>query len=169
MTWKRIALLTLGLLTLSVWVRAQDNGSEDPADRTELRPRRLYFGSPPAVPHETGGLMGECLMCHGPGSFAPETPHPTRIACRQCHVSAATQTAPFRGSRFVGLIRPPVNTQAQSGIPPAMAHSALLHENCLACHAPGAREEVISTPHPERAGCPQCHLPQELRVPEVSR
>lgn len=162
-----VILIVLAVLTLTPWVRAQEVGSEDAAERTSLRPRRLYFGAPPAAPHETGGLMGDCLMCHGPGSFAPETPHPTRTACRQCHVSAAAQTAPFRTSRFLGLTRPPLTSQAQTGVPPAMAHSALLHENCLACHAPGAREEVISTPHPERTMCQQCHLPQRAGDPEI--
>lgn len=159
--------VVIAFLTLTASVTAQETGSEDTAEQSSLRPRRLYFGAPPAAPHETGGFMSDCLSCHGPGSFAPESPHPTRIACRQCHVSAAAQSPPFRSNRFVGLRRPLPSSRTQSSVPPAMAHSALLHENCLACHAPGAREQVISTPHPERSMCQQCHLPQRARTPAV--
>jgi nitrate reductase cytochrome c-type subunit len=155
MTWHRVSLLAVGLLMLGPGAAAQD-GTQN---RSNLRPRRLYFGAPPAAPHETGGLMSDCLLCHGPGSFAPESPHPTRLSCRQCHVGSSEGTSPFRASRFVPLVRPPRSLRIQPEGPPLMPHSALLHENCLVCHAPGAREEVIATSHPERSHCQQCHVP----------
>ncbi len=166
----RFIVVMFALLTLTMGGVAQEAGPDNGDDGPNLRPRRLYFGAPPAAPHDTGGFMSDCLLCHGPGSFAPETPHPTRITCRQCHVTGAGESAPFRANLFVGLTRPPLGqrTEAQ-GSPPVMAHSALLHENCLACHAPGARQEIVSTPHPERTQCQQCHLPQRAnpRAPET--
>ena len=164
-----VVLFALVFLTIAPGVAAQEAGREDRSDPPNLRPRRLYFGAPPAAPHETGGFMSACLSCHSPDSFAPETPHPTQTTCRQCHISGAAQPAPFRSNRFVALTRPPRAPRVQPTGPPAMAHSAVLHENCLVCHAPGARQEIISTPHPERSRCQQCHLPQRARVPEFPR
>ncbi len=166
MIFGRFIVVVFALLLFGLGGEAQEVGPDNGNDGRNLRPRRLYFGAPPAAPHETGGFMSDCLLCHGPSSFAPETPHPTRIACRQCHVSGATDIIPFRSSRFIGLSRPPRSARLGPEGPPLMAHSPLLHENCLACHAPGAREAVISTPHPERTRCQQCHLPQGANAPE---
>ena len=46
-----------------------------------------------------------------------------------------------------------------------MAHSDRLHENCLACHGPGAFKDIKETTHPERDRCRQCHVPQSADPP----
>lgn len=136
----------------------------------EPRPRRLYFGAPPTAPHDLGA-ESECLACHGdPESGVPLTPHPTRPRCRQCHVLAAEDLPGFRSNSFVGLRPPPRAPRVQPSGPPLIPHPVLLRENCLACHAPGAREDVISTTHPQRLRCRQCHIPQRPSlVPFVRR
>ncbi|MEX0363394.1 MAG: nitrate reductase cytochrome c-type subunit [Allomuricauda sp.] len=59
---------------------------------------RAYPGAPPSIPHpvqkerDLGGNV--CLQCHQKGGFvqkfdayAPISPHPEMINCRQCHVT----------------------------------------------------------------------------------
>ncbi len=134
--------------------------AEEPS-KQELRPRRLYFGAPPAAPHGLGPDMSECLACHGEADTgAPLSPHPERLLCQQCHVPAAEEVPLFRSNRVVGLDPPGRIPPVQPNGPPTIPHPVLLRENCLACHAPGARENVIATPHPDRLRCQQCHLPQ---------
>lgn len=129
------------------------------------RPRRLYFGAPPTVPHDLGPDMSECLVCHGEADTgAPLTPHPTRLRCQQCHLPASEDTSLFRSSRFIGLTPPARAPRPQPYGPPVVPHPVLLRENCLACHAPGARADVIATTHPERLRCQQCHIPQRPGV-----
>ena len=150
---RRLSIFVLGAIVLGGWAFAQDTGER------ELRPRRLYFGSPPATPHAITRAMTNCLSCHGESAtFAPKSPHPTRVQCRQCHVEGVNASPPFRNSSFVGL-RPPDVSGASNGLAPPMAHTALLRETCLTCHSPGARREVVSTPHPERPACQTCHSP----------
>jgi nitrate reductase cytochrome c-type subunit len=46
-------------------------------------------GEPPVIPHRIAdNASGEdCLACHRAGlNGAPQTPHPMRINCTQCHV-----------------------------------------------------------------------------------
>ena len=46
-------------------------------------------GEPPVIPHAIAdNANGEtCLACHRKGlNGAPQTPHPTRVNCTQCHV-----------------------------------------------------------------------------------
>ena len=134
------------------------------------RPRRLYFGAPPTVPHDMGLDMNDCLVCHGdPDMGAPLTPHPTRLRCRQCHLPAAEDVPLFRSNRLAGLPPPGRAPRLQPSGPPLILHPVLLREKCLACHAPEAREDVISTPHPERLRCQQCHIPQRPDTPQFSR
>lgn len=138
--------------------------AQAPTER-ELRPRRLYFGAPPAAPHDLGPEMSECLVCHGDAETgAPLTPHPTRLSCRQCHVAATEQVPAFRSNQLVGLPPAGRGPRVQPYGPPVIPHAVLLRENCLACHAPRAREDVISTTHPERLRCQQCHIPQRPGV-----
>jgi cytochrome c-type protein NapB len=119
---------------------------------------RLYPGAPPVIPHPAGEEMNACLDCHGTAdSGAPQTPHPTRFRCRQCHV-AVEQPAEFRSSDFAPLPKLPLPPRMHDYAPPVIPHSVLLREDCLACHAPGARAGIVSTPHPERARCQQCHV-----------
>jgi nitrate reductase cytochrome c-type subunit len=130
---------------------------QQPQGQRQPRPRRLYFGAPPTIPHDAGPDFNDCLVCHGVNdSGAPLTPHPTRLRCRQCHVGADEKSGQFRGNSFSGLTIPGPTPRLTPDGPPEMAHPVLLHEDCLACHAPGARTDVISTPH---AHCQQCHVP----------
>ncbi|UCH84111.1 MAG: hypothetical protein JSW50_00015 [Candidatus Latescibacterota bacterium] len=65
-----------------------------------------YFGAPPLIPAEHSYVIGEdvmhhenggpvCLDCHGSGDEedAPQTRHPERHNCLQCHVPQAEETA----------------------------------------------------------------------------
>lgn len=134
------------------------------------RPRRLYFGAPPSVPHDMGQDMNDCLLCHGDAdSGAPLTPHPTRLRCRQCHVPAEEEKPAFRSNALVGLPAPGRAPRVQPAGPQLIPHPVVLRENCLACHAPGAREDVIATTHPERLRCRQCHVPQHPGVAPFKR
>jgi cytochrome c5 len=45
-------------------------------------------GTPPEAPHSLtkGGELRDCLACHEKGiNGAPQTPHPERVTCTQCH------------------------------------------------------------------------------------
>lgn len=139
---------------------ASKKGKAAVAQQRPLRPGRLYFGAPPTIPHDAGPEMNECLTCHADNaSGAPLTPHPTRLRCRSCHVAPDEKAGEFRSSTFAGLAPPERSPRLHAKAPPLVPHQFLLHENCLACHAPGARNDVISTSHPERLRCQQCHVP----------
>ena len=71
---------------------------------------RAFYGAPPSIPHkiESERNMGgnSCLKCHDNGGFtekfnayAPVTPHPEMVNCRQCHVPQNTQSL-FKKSHF---------------------------------------------------------------------
>jgi cytochrome c-type protein NapB len=157
---RRIFILLVCTLSLAGWSLAQDT------EERELRPRRLYFGAPPATPHTVTTAMSNCLGCHGESAtFTPKSPHPTRTHCRQCHVDGGTPVEPFATSNLPGLLPPVRGLGAVNGRPPVMAHSSLLRENCLTCHGPSAGRDIIPTPHPERPGCGLCHMPQEAGSP----
>ncbi|MBI3669812.1 MAG: hypothetical protein HY237_08550 [Acidobacteria bacterium] len=147
-------------------VPAKGKKAVAPAERP-LRRGRLYFGVPPTIPHDAGPEMNECLTCHADkDSGVPLTPHPARVRCRQCHVAAEDKAGEFHKTTFTGLRPPPRSPRLHLKAPPLMAHPVLLHENCLACHAPGARQDVIATPHPNRVRCQQCHVPQRASAGE---
>jgi cytochrome c-type protein NapB len=128
--------------------------------------RRAYPGAPPVIPHavderEAGGRA--CLACHSGGgwvprfdAYAPVTPHPELVSCRQCHVPQAARPA-FRESEWRAPAPPPLHGSAMPGSPPPIPHGLQMRENCRACHGgPGAVAELRST-HPERVTCRQCH------------
>jgi cytochrome c-type protein NapB len=54
---------------------------------------------PPLAPHalsepDRDGFFS-CLSCHGnPKVNAPQTPHPDRVTCTQCHLSSDPEQAP---------------------------------------------------------------------------
>ena len=139
------------------------NAANDSAE-PRLRPNRLYFGAPPMISHDAGPDMNDCLVCHGEEDLgAPLTPHPTRLGCRQCHAAFDEEAGEFRSNSFKGLPPPSRRSdRVQPQVPPVMPHPVLLREKCLVCHGPEAREEVISTTHPERLRCRQCHIPQSV-------
>jgi cytochrome c-type protein NapB len=137
-------------------------GTASESEKARRRPNRLYFGAPPTISHDAGPDMNDCMVCHRDEDMgAPLTPHPTRLRCRQCHVGVDDEAGEFQSNRFKGLPLPSERAdRVQSQAPPVMPHPALLREKCLVCHAPDAREDVISTSHPERLRCRQCHLQQ---------
>ena len=129
--------------------------------------RRAYPGAPPIIPHklpEDRTLGGKiCLACHAEGAwtalyraYAPATPHPTWLNCRQCHVPQ-TDSPPFRGSTWQKIPGPALNRETPPKGPPPIPHDLQLRENCVACHGgPGAVVEIRS-PHPQRPNCRRCH------------
>ena len=130
--------------------------------------RRAYPGAPPVIPHpvDEGDAFGKaCLACHGSGgwvprfeAFAPVTPHPDFISCRQCHVPQ-TPAPTVRGSisGWQQISPPPLHGSAMLGSPPPIPHALQMRENCRACHGgPGAVAELRTT-HPQRVTCRQCH------------
>lgn len=128
---------------------------------------RAYPGGPPVIPHPVANVRtyggAVCLTCHADGgyvpkfeAYAPVTPHPDLLNCRQCHNPALTEGL-FDESTFEPMASPDLNQRALPGGPPAIPHSLQMRENCLACHAgPGAVAEIRTT-HPERTNCRQCH------------
>ncbi len=129
--------------------------------------RRAYDGAPPIIPHEIsdeGSFGGNtCLKCHENGGFvpkfntyAPVTPHPQLISCRQCHVPVYDKNL-FKATNWKSIDPPAINRSAMTGSPPQIPHELQMRENCLACHGgPGSVKE-IRTPHPDRVNCRQCH------------
>lgn len=128
--------------------------------------RRAYPGGPPVIPHavdERDAFGRACLACHAEGGWAPKfeayapvTPHPEMVSCRQCHVPQAGQP-PFRASGWQASAPPAIKRAAMPGSPPPIPHGLQMRENCRACHGgPGAVAE-LRTSHPERVSCRQCH------------
>jgi cytochrome c-type protein NapB len=130
---------------------------------------RAYHGAPPSIPHPVKDErnMGEnsCLKCHHNGGFtekfnayAPVTPHPELVNCRQCHVVEKTDGL-FKGFTYSEVIAPKTGiNNALNGSPPVIPHQIQLHENCLSCHAGPSAPKEIRVSHPERINCRQCHV-----------
>jgi len=130
---------------------------------------RAYHGAPPSIPHpvnSNGNIGGNnCLKCHQNGGFvekfeayAPVTPHPEMINCKQCHVSQNT-TSLFKETNFRKIVFPEVGSNnALDGSPPIIPHQLQLRENCLACHAGPSAPKEIRVSHPDRVNCRQCHV-----------
>jgi len=139
---------------------------------------RAYHGAPPSIPHPVKNkrTMGgnTCLQCHQNGGFAakfnayaPVTPHPEKVNCKQCHVEQNTQTL-FKGTNFKKISMPEVGiNNALLGSPPVIPHQIQLRENCLACHAGPSAPKEIRVSHPERINCRQCHVPNNKVVRDI--
>lgn len=139
---------------------------------------RAFDGAPPSIPHpvskerSAGGIS--CLQCHQSGGFvekfnayAPITPHPEMVSCRQCHVVQNTNTV-FKPTNFTGKKPAMVGVNnAMAGSPPVIPHHIQMRENCLACHAGPASPKEIRTTHPHRVNCMQCHVLQKANVTPV--
>ncbi len=132
---------------------------------------QAYPGAPPSIPHPLvkgeRGMGGKaCLQCHQNGGFteqfnayAPVTPHPEMINCRQCHV-AQTEKTLFKETTFFKTLAASVGTNnALPGSPPVIPHQIQMRENCLSCHAGSAAPKEIRVTHPDRINCRQCHVP----------
>ncbi|MFV0529947.1 MAG: nitrate reductase cytochrome c-type subunit [Flavobacteriales bacterium] len=146
----------------------QDNAPDNPNRRTydEYISTRAFEGAPPYIPHtvESDLSMGgkDCLQCHENGgyvaefkNFAPRTPHPNYLNCRQCHVPEKTEQL-FVSNDFEP-VKVKLNNNALVASPPTIPHGLELRGNCLACHAGPATPKELSFDHPERANCLQCH------------
>jgi nitrate reductase (cytochrome), electron transfer subunit len=140
--------------------------------------RRAYPGAPPVIPHavdEREAFGKACLACHGSGgwvprfdAYAPVTPHPEMLSCRQCHVPQAGRPA-FRASDWQTPAPPALRGAAMRGSPPPIPHALQMRENCRACHGgPGAVAE-LRTSHPERVTCRQCHALGAPPAPAFTR
>ncbi len=139
---------------------------------------RAYSGAPPSIPHlvkEEMSMGGNtCLQCHQNGGFvskfeayAPVTPHPEMINCRQCHVAQMTETI-FKETNFLKVTAPLVGiNNALPGSPPVIPHQLQMRENCLSCHAGPAAPKEIRVTHPERINCRQCHVPSDQIVSDI--
>lgn len=143
---------------------------------------RAYVGAPPSILHpvaEERSLGGNtCLQCHQNGGFvekfnayAPVTPHPDMINCRQCHVAINSNdtftelvSTTSQETGFVKIEAPRVGegvNNAMPGSPPMMPHEIQMRENCISCHAGPSAPKEIRVTHPERINCRQCHLPMK--------
>ncbi|MCB0462283.1 MAG: nitrate reductase cytochrome c-type subunit [Flavobacteriaceae bacterium] len=140
---------------------------------------RAYHGAPPSIPHPVtkersmGG--NTCLQCHQNGGFtekfnayAPVTPHPEMVNCRQCHVASKTETL-FKGTNFPELEAPKIGVNnALIGSPPVIPHQIQMRENCLSCHAGPSAPKEIRVTHPERINCRQCHVLNNKEIKDFS-
>ncbi len=91
-------------------------------------------------------------------AYAPVTPHPELVNCRQCHVVEKTDGL-FKGFTYNEVIAPKTGVNnALNGSPPVIPHQIQLHENCLSCHAGPSAPKEIRVSHPERINCRQCHV-----------
>jgi cytochrome c-type protein NapB len=180
----QVRIVILGLLAGALIVaagRSQEPAGETSADKRAadekeskrtlavFYSRRAYPGAPPVIPHplsEDNTMEGRsCLGCHLSGvyvpsfkAYAPVTPHPDWLNCRQCHVNGKQQE-PFRSSTWTKIEGPVINREA--GAPPPIPHDLQLRTNCLACHAGSGAVNEIRTPHPEREDCRVCHVTGE--------
>ncbi|MFV0237862.1 MAG: nitrate reductase cytochrome c-type subunit [Flavobacteriales bacterium] len=146
----------------------QNEAPDNPNRRTydAYMKNRAYNGAPPYIPHATESSISmggkDCLQCHENGgyvakfkNFAPRTPHPSYLNCRQCHVPMDTQQL-FVSNSFTP-VKVNLNNNALQSSPPTIPHGLQLRSNCLACHAGPAAPKEITFDHPERANCLQCH------------
>lgn len=162
--------------------RRFDDGFVDyttmPIDKNHQRTLKEYYsnrafpGAPPSIPHPVvkersfGG--NTCIQCHGGGGFvekfnayAPVTPHPEMVNCRQCHVATETNNT-FKAFAFAKVEPPQVGigiNNVMPGSPPMIPHQLQMRENCISCHAGPSAPIEIRVSHPERINCRQCHLP----------
>jgi cytochrome c-type protein NapB len=110
-------------------------------------------------------------MCHRNGgwvhdfkAYAPVTPHPELVNCRQCH-SKQDEVPTFQATQFAAYEPPKVKGGVLPGSPPPIPHPLEMRSNCVACHAgPGAVVEIRTT-HPERMNCRQCHALSSNEAP----
>lgn len=137
---------------------------------------RAYYGAPPSIPHEVSERnMGgnSCLKCHENGGYtaklkkyAPVTPHPELVNCRQCHVPQHTNGL-FKSANLEKLDAPKIGNNALLGSPPIIPHQIQMRENCLACHAGPSAPKEIRVTHPDRVNCRQCHVLNDKKMTDI--
>ena len=139
---------------------------------------RAYHGAPPSIPHPVKNELSvggnTCLQCHENGGFtekfkayAPVTPHPEMVNCRQCHVAENTKGL-FKGFHFRNIKTPKtgINKELRSS-PPVIPHQTQMRENCLSCHAGPSVPKEIRVSHPERINCKQCHVVNNKTITDI--
>lgn len=157
-----------GVFERSAYALDYSNMPEGETSLAEYYQRRAYPGAPPTIPHpllSEQGIGGKtCLQCHEHGgyvprfqAFAPVTPHPQLLSCRQCHVPQTSREL-FKPIDWEKIAPPPLHQAALPGAPPVIPHGLHMRENCLACHAGPAAPKEIRVSHPERINCRQCHV-----------
>ena len=138
---------------------------------------RAYYGAPPSIPHAIASErnMGgnSCLKCHENGGFvnkfnmyAPVTPHPELVNCRQCHLPQKTKGL-FKAANLEKTQAPKIGNNALLGSPPIIPHQIQMRENCLACHAGPSAPKEIRVTHPERVNCRQCHVLNNKKMKDI--
>ncbi len=141
---------------------------------------RAYPGAPPSIPHPVANersLGGNtCIQCHQNGGFvekynayAPVTPHPEMVNCRQCHVTKNTNNT-FKEFAFAKAQPPKVGegvNNVMPGSPPMIPHQLQMRESCVSCHAGPSAPQEIRVSHPERINCRQCHLSKTKEQPQI--
>lgn len=159
----------------SVFSRSEDallyqNMPESQKSLSTYYQNRAYPGAPPSIPHpliSEKGIGGKtCLQCHQNGgytdqfkAFAPISPHPELLNCKQCHVPKKTELT-FKSTTWKKINAPEIHQVAMPGAPPVIPHELDMRSNCLSCHAGPAAPKEIRVSHPERVNCRQCHLPK---------
>ncbi len=154
--------------------------AENPRTLEEYYANRAYTGAPPTIPHEllsVGSIGGKsCLQCHQSGgyverfeAYAPVTPHPEYLNCKQCHVPSAAMEGVFRASNWERNAGNDIHQSALEGSPPVIPHSLQLRDNCLACHGGPSAPKEIRVTHPERVNCLQCHAQKNSETIEWTR
>ncbi len=74
------ATAALLAIPFTAWASEEDGVTEKELSSAE--------GTPPVAPHSITrkGELRNCLSCHEKGTNgAPQTPHPERVTCTQCH------------------------------------------------------------------------------------
>lgn len=145
----------------------------------ESQGRRAYPGAPPTIPHpllSEEGIGGKsCLQCHNNGgyvdqfkAYAPVTPHPEMLNCRQCHVPTKTKGV-FKESNYKKTGFPELHQSAMPGSPPMIPHTLMMRENCMSCHAGAGARKDIRVSHANRVNCRQCHVPNTAKLEGVEQ
>lgn len=168
------ALYSLVVFSLFLGCSAEDQ-AENSAGFEERSVRRAYDGAPPVIPHDPIGIG--CTECHATEAkevkelgIAPANPHAMTLGmsrssrCTQCHLFK-TSTSLWRKSEFEGKAQAYVGGSRQHDLaPPRIPHRVFMRENCLACHAGPASRKELTTSHPYRKNCRQCHLSQTIET-----
>ncbi|WP_026814435.1 cytochrome c3 family protein [Arenibacter certesii] len=142
----------------------------------EYYDNRAYPGAPPSIPHPVAKEMSyganTCNQCHQNGGFvekfnayAPITPHPEMVNCRQCHVAIISNST-FKEFAYSKPEPPKVGVGVNNALldgPPMIPHQLQMRENCVTCHAGPSAPKEIRVSHPERVNCRQCHLPMDSK------
>lgn len=157
---------------------AQLGDSKNGRNMGEYYSHRQYPGSPPIIPHEVNDELqkgNSCLSCHASGeyvakwkAFAPISPHPDYVSCRQCHLSKKSNGL-FMANNWTSVDIPPLGVAELIGSPPPIPHDTQMRSNCISCHAAKASSDKIKVEHFARMNCRQCHVPSSTVKDVFSR